>query len=143
MSEVRVETHRGVMTVTLADVENRNALGAGLLTGLYSAIESANADDAVSVVVVTNEGNTFCAGANLKEQSGAKKASCSARRATRASSRATCRIAAGAASAFCERAEAAWPSSSASRPSGAFATSMRPGDRRLFSSDFKAYPDAA
>ena len=77
MSEVRVETQRGVMTVTLADVENRNALGAGLLTGLYSAIESANADDAVRAVVVTNDGNTFCAGANLKEQSGAKKTSTS------------------------------------------------------------------
>jgi methylglutaconyl-CoA hydratase len=75
MSEVRVETTRGVMTVTLADVENRNALGAGLVHGLYDAIEAANADDAVRAVVITNEGNTFCAGANLKEQSGAKSSS--------------------------------------------------------------------
>jgi enoyl-CoA hydratase/carnithine racemase len=37
------------MTATLADVENRNALGGAL--------------------VVTNEGSTFCAGANLKERS--------------------------------------------------------------------------
>lgn len=75
MSEVRVETSRGVMTVTLADIDNRNALGAGLLQGLHDAIEQANADDAVRAVVVTNDGNTFCAGANLKEQSGAKKSS--------------------------------------------------------------------
>ncbi len=59
------------MTVTLADVENRNALGARLLTGLHDAIVAANADDAVRAVVITNEGNTFCAGANLKERSGA------------------------------------------------------------------------
>ncbi len=59
------------MTVTLADVENRNALGARLLTGLHGAIVAANADDAVRAVVITNEGNTFCAGANLKERSGA------------------------------------------------------------------------
>ena len=74
-SEVRVETARGVMTVTLADVENRNALGAGLLGGLHAAIAEANADDGIRAVVVTNEGNTFCAGANLKERSGAAKGS--------------------------------------------------------------------
>ena len=72
MSEVRVEIDHGIMTVTLADVENRNALGAGLINGLHAAIENANTDDSVRAVVVTNEGNTFCAGANLKEQSGAK-----------------------------------------------------------------------
>ena len=75
MSEVRVETARGVMTVTLADIANRNALGAGLLQGLYDAIEAANADASIRAVVVTNEGNTFCAGANLKQQSGAQPVS--------------------------------------------------------------------
>jgi len=72
MSEVRVEVERGVMTVTLADVANRNALGAALMQGVHDAIARANADDAVRAVVLTNEGNTFCAGANLKEQSGAR-----------------------------------------------------------------------
>ncbi len=75
MSEVRVETARGVMTVTLADIENRNALGAGLVNGLHDAIEAANADDSIRAIVITNEGNTFCAGANLKEQSGARPSS--------------------------------------------------------------------
>ncbi len=71
MGEVRLETAGGVLTVTLADVENRNALGAAVVNGLHDAIQQANADPAVRAVVVTNEGNTFCAGANLKEQSGA------------------------------------------------------------------------
>ncbi len=75
MSEVEVRTGGGVMTVTLADVENRNALGAGLVQGLYDAIAAANADPAVRAVVVTNRGNTFCAGANLKERSGAARGS--------------------------------------------------------------------
>ena len=70
MTAVRVETEAGVMTVTLADVENRNALGAALLQGLYDAIVAANDDPGIRAVVVTNEGNTFCAGANLKERSG-------------------------------------------------------------------------
>lgn len=71
MDPVKVETRAGVMTVTLADVENRNALGGPLVQGLYDALETANADASVRAVVVTNEGNTFCAGANLKERSGA------------------------------------------------------------------------
>jgi enoyl-CoA hydratase/carnithine racemase len=71
MDPVRVTTERGVTTVTLADVENRNALGAGVINGLHEALLAANADDAVRAVLVTNEGNTFCAGANLKERSGA------------------------------------------------------------------------
>jgi methylglutaconyl-CoA hydratase len=67
---VRHETADGILTVTLADVDNRNALGAVVVNGLHDAIALANADPAIRAVVVTNEGTTFCAGANLKEQSG-------------------------------------------------------------------------
>ncbi len=42
MDPVRVATAGGVMTVTLADVENRNALGAAVLNGLHEAITRAN-----------------------------------------------------------------------------------------------------
>jgi methylglutaconyl-CoA hydratase len=72
MSQVEVAVAGGVMTATLVDVENRNALGAGLVQGLRDAIAAANADPAVRAVVVTNEGSTFCAGANLKERSRAR-----------------------------------------------------------------------
>lgn len=71
MGVVKVATQRGVMTATLADVENRNALGAALVGGLREAVAAANADPSVRALVVTNEGSTFCAGANLKERSGA------------------------------------------------------------------------
>jgi methylglutaconyl-CoA hydratase len=73
MGEVRHEIADGILTVTLADVENRNALGATVVNGLHDAVQQANADAGIRVVVVTNEGTTFCAGANLKEQSGAAK----------------------------------------------------------------------
>ncbi len=69
MSEVEVAIEGGVMTATLADEDNRNALGAALVQGLYDALASANADAAVRAIVVTNRGSTFCAGANLKERS--------------------------------------------------------------------------
>ena len=73
MGEVRVGTADGITTVTLADVESRNALGAVVVNGLHDAIAAANADPGIRAVVVTNEGTTFCAGANLKEQSGAAR----------------------------------------------------------------------
>jgi methylglutaconyl-CoA hydratase len=71
MGEVRVETANGILTVTLADVESRNALGAPVVNGLHDAITQADADPGIRAVVVTNEGSTFCAGANLKQQTGA------------------------------------------------------------------------
>ncbi len=73
MGEVRIEEALGVLTVTLADIESRNALGAPVVNGLYDAITRADADPKVRAVVVTNEGTTFCAGANLKQQSGAEQ----------------------------------------------------------------------
>ena len=66
---VRVEVARGVMTVTLADLANRNALGADLVGRVREAIARANADEAVRALVLSNEGTTWCAGANLEEQS--------------------------------------------------------------------------
>jgi len=66
---VRVDAQDGVMTVTLADVGNRNALGSALVAAVGDALDRANADDTVRAVVLTNEGSTWCAGANLKEQS--------------------------------------------------------------------------
>ncbi len=66
---VRVEEGGGVLTVTLADQANRNALGAALVSSVRDALDRANADAAIRAVVLTNEGTTWCAGANLKEQS--------------------------------------------------------------------------
>ena len=80
MSVVRVARTADVMTATLADLENRNALGAELVGGLLEVLREANADPAIRVLVVTNEGSTFCAGANLKERSqGGEQATGSAR----------------------------------------------------------------
>lgn len=65
-----VETSRsgGVMTITLADEPRRNSLSVQLMTELAEACEAAEADPSVRVVVLTNTGNTFCAGANLSER---------------------------------------------------------------------------
>lgn len=69
MPVVRSETRDGVCTVTLCDEEHRNALGRQLISEMVQAFEAAEADDDVRVVVLTNEGRAFCAGANLAERS--------------------------------------------------------------------------
>ena len=60
---------RGVATVTLADEANRNALSSRLLGELTDALDGVDADPAVRVVVLTNSGRVFCAGADLRESS--------------------------------------------------------------------------
>jgi len=74
MEVVKVSRKAGVMTATLADVENRNALGGALISGIHAALEAANAEPEIYALVLTNEGSTFCAGANLKERSGSATA---------------------------------------------------------------------
>jgi methylglutaconyl-CoA hydratase len=61
---------RGVLTVTLADEANRNALSARLVGELTDVLDAADADPDVRVVVLTNRGRVFCAGADLSERSG-------------------------------------------------------------------------
>ncbi|HKJ24649.1 MAG TPA: enoyl-CoA hydratase-related protein [Myxococcota bacterium] len=73
MALVRHELADGILTVTLADLESRNSLGAPVVNGIHDALARANADPAIRVVLITNDGTTFCAGANLKQQSGAER----------------------------------------------------------------------
>ncbi len=58
--------NRGVATITLNRPEQKNSLSPDLIAGLAGRLAEAMGDDAVRVVVLTNTGNTFCAGADLK-----------------------------------------------------------------------------
>lgn len=69
MAAVETELAGGVLTVTLADEANRNALGSTLVGELVDALDAADADPEVRVVVLTNRGTVFCAGADLSERS--------------------------------------------------------------------------
>ena len=60
----------GVATITLDSPHNRNALSRQLVTELFAHLETADADDAVTVVVLRAEGKVFCSGADLSEASG-------------------------------------------------------------------------
>ena len=66
---VRYTLDRAIATITLDAPENRNALSSVLVADLSARLRSAGTDDAVRAVVITHTGTTFCAGADLKEQS--------------------------------------------------------------------------
>lgn len=59
--------HRGITTLTLDSPANRNALSAALVAGLRDALDRCGEDDTVRAVLLTHTGNTFCAGADLRD----------------------------------------------------------------------------
>jgi methylglutaconyl-CoA hydratase len=62
----RITTDGGVATITLAQPDNKNALAVDLVESLLGHLSDAILDPDVRALVVTNEGSTFCAGADLK-----------------------------------------------------------------------------
>ncbi len=66
MQTIRIETDaRGVATLTLARADKHNAMSGEMIGELTEAVARLGADDAVRVVVLTGEGRSFCAGADL------------------------------------------------------------------------------
>ncbi len=66
---VEADLSGSVLTITLCDEERRNALSDQLVRELMAVCGDADADSSVRVVILTNRGSTFCAGANLGAQS--------------------------------------------------------------------------
>ena len=58
---------RGVATLTLSRPRRHNALSAALIDALDQALQTAERDPGVRLVVLTGEGPTFCAGADIGE----------------------------------------------------------------------------
>jgi methylglutaconyl-CoA hydratase len=69
VSRIGVTRSGGVATIVLADAERRNVLSTALLGELVAAIDEIEHDPDVRVVVLTNDGPVFCAGADLSERS--------------------------------------------------------------------------
>ncbi|MFQ5382184.1 MAG: enoyl-CoA hydratase-related protein [Dehalococcoidia bacterium] len=64
---VHLDIDHGVATITLDSPHNRNALSRQLTGELEAHLDSALADPAARVVLLTHTGTVFCAGADLKE----------------------------------------------------------------------------
>lgn len=68
MTELLTTVHPdGVAVLTLNRPTARNALSLGLMTALITALEHAEADRAIRVVVIDAAGPAFCAGHDLRE----------------------------------------------------------------------------
>ncbi len=65
-AKIRVSVQSGVMSVVLARPDKRNAFDGEMLTGVQAALQRADEDEAVRVVVIRSLGSVFCAGADLK-----------------------------------------------------------------------------
>jgi enoyl-CoA hydratase/carnithine racemase len=68
MSEhVRVERGGGVLAITLARPERRNAITVAMYAALAEAVESAAGDDSVRLITLQGEGQDFAAGNDLAD----------------------------------------------------------------------------
>lgn len=54
-----------VALITLNRPEKHNSINQALLTGLYDAIETADASETVKAVIITGNGKSFCSGIDL------------------------------------------------------------------------------
>ncbi|MDO9242618.1 MAG: enoyl-CoA hydratase [Rhodocyclaceae bacterium] len=66
-SIVLIESHDGVVTLTLNRPAQFNALSTELLTALQTALDKVGADRTARVVVIAGAGKAFCAGHDLKQ----------------------------------------------------------------------------
>jgi enoyl-CoA hydratase/carnithine racemase len=64
---VHYDVADAVATITLDSPHNRNALSQQLVTELFERLERAEADAEAKVVLVRQEGEVFCSGADLSE----------------------------------------------------------------------------
>jgi enoyl-CoA hydratase/carnithine racemase len=62
---VRVESGGGILSITLARPERRNAITVAMYAALAEAIESAAGDDSIRVITLRGEGQDFAAGNDL------------------------------------------------------------------------------
>ena len=62
-----ISNNSGVVTLTLNNPKQFNALSVALLTALQKELDEIEKDKSIRVVVIAAEGKAFCAGHNLKE----------------------------------------------------------------------------
>ncbi|MCR9104877.1 MAG: crotonase/enoyl-CoA hydratase family protein [Gammaproteobacteria bacterium] len=65
LHDVRYETSGRIATITLDRPERLNAISLGMPAEIRAAVEQANQDDAIHVIVLTGQGRAFCSGYDL------------------------------------------------------------------------------
>ena len=67
MSDVRIDRNEGVIAITLARPERRNAITVAMYAALADAIESASTDESARLITIRGEGQDFTAGNDLMD----------------------------------------------------------------------------
>ena len=67
MSELQLDLSAGVLTATLNRPDVRNALNRAVVDGLHRALDRADLEPEVRVMLLRGAGKDFCAGADLQE----------------------------------------------------------------------------
>lgn len=75
MSYLRLDRKGGVLTLTLARPEARNALNAEMIAELTKKFRDLSNDNSIRVLILAAEGQTFCAGADAVWMKSLKNAS--------------------------------------------------------------------
>jgi enoyl-CoA hydratase/carnithine racemase len=68
--KIRVAVKDGACTVTLVNPARKNAIGPRMVNELLYAIADAHADESVRAIVITGDGNAFCAGGDFAQMTG-------------------------------------------------------------------------
>ena len=63
--EVLLEIRERIAYITLNRPQSLNSMNAGLVEGVHLALDQAEADAAVRVIILTGAGKAFCAGGDL------------------------------------------------------------------------------
>ncbi len=65
--QIAYDVSEGIATITLNRPEKMNAFTGVMMAELIDALDAANKDDAVRVIIFTGAGKAFCAGADLSQ----------------------------------------------------------------------------
>jgi enoyl-CoA hydratase/carnithine racemase len=65
--KIKVSAEGTALTITLSNPARKNAIGPQMVNELLYALEDANTDATVRSVVITGEGNAFCAGGDFAQ----------------------------------------------------------------------------
>ena len=64
---ILTEKNNNIFNIILNDQKNQNTLSENMINELTSALDIADKDNDVKVIILSSKGNIFCAGHNLKD----------------------------------------------------------------------------
>jgi enoyl-CoA hydratase/carnithine racemase len=65
LDDVKLETSGKIATITVDRPEKRNALNSEVRSEIFAVIKAGDANDAIQATIITGEGESFVAGADI------------------------------------------------------------------------------